>query len=414
MKYNAKISFFLKAFIGLSMIFSLSFMPAMPALALTAAQYQAQLDYQKRLAEQARQQAALKQQQAQQIQQQITAVTENISSTENAISRTEGQISTTEKSIADLEIAIKTEEDNLVKEQDRMGQVISSWYMEGETGLLEAMIDSQNISDVITQQQYYESIRQQIKGAMDKIEEIKADLGNQKTEQQNNLAALSDLKKTQNEQKSYLEDKKTLKNHLLSDTNGAISSLNAQAAEAEAKAAELRKVIASIYTSGAGGGPRGTQLITDPDFSWYYSQIDSQWSGTYLSPSRMTIGEVGCLVTSYAMVATYYGTTSSPVDIVRKSSFTTGGSWLWFNSDPGFSVNGSVPKDWGIINTELANGRPVIVSVKVPGPVYNADGSNHFIVISGLSNGKYLIHDPYWRNSSYDLANVISMKLTRN
>ena len=81
---------------------------------------------------------------------------------------------------------------------------------------------------------------------------------------------------------------------------------------------------------------------------------------------------------------------------------------------PPFAKQGtrSLQYNWNVVNNELANGRPVIISVRVPGTNYdyNGDGSNHWIVITGLSGGRYTIHDPYWTNSGYSLSDVRSMK----
>jgi uncharacterized protein YvpB len=127
-------------------------------------------------------------------------------------------------------------------------------------------------------------------------------------------------------------------------------------------------------------------------------------------PSRLTIKDAGCLITSIAMIATYYGHSITPPGVVAKSSFDYSGSYQG-SSGIGVSVGSSVRVNWDTINSEINQGHPVIVSVKVSGPVYNSDGSNHFIVIKGFSGGKYLIHDPYWRTSSYDKDEVISMKI---
>ncbi|HOX40791.1 MAG TPA: C39 family peptidase [bacterium] len=361
-------------------------------------------------AEKKKQEAAQKQKEAEEIQRQITAVSNDISTTERALSLTETQIRDTEKTIESLAAQIKDREEEIRVENERMSKIVSSWYMEGESGFFEALVGSETFSDAITKQQYYDSVRQQIRDTVDKIESLKVGLNNNKKDQENRLLDLANNRQTQANQKSYLESKKQTKNRLLGNAKDAVDDLSAQAAAAETKAQEIRKIIAAIYSSSK-GSPKGDGLVQDSNWGWYYSQRDPQWSGTYLAPSRLTIGEVGCLVTSFAMVSTYYGYNNTPADIENKSAFTYEGGWLWFDNSPGISVSASQPKNWNVINNELENNRPVIVSVKVSGPVYNSDGSNHFIVISGIANGKYLIHDPYWRDSSYSLSDVISMKI---
>jgi hypothetical protein len=280
--------------------------------------------------------------------------------------------------------------------------------MEGENGLLETIIGANNVSEIVTEQQYYDSIKQQIQSSMDKINQMKASLQEEKNKQDAQMSVLNQLKENQTQQQRMLEGNKLMKNRLLNDTTSAVSDLNAQAQQAEAKAQEIRTILASIYSSGK-GTPMGSQLTSSIDNSWYYNQTD--YPDTYLSPSRLTIKEVGCLITSFAMIATKYGNSITPPGVVSASNFGYDGSFYGFKRSIGISVGSSIPVNWDTINSEISQGHPVIVSVKVSGPVYNSDGSNHFIVIKGFSGGKYLIHDPYWRTSSYNKDNVISMKI---
>src|SRR3989344_4963061 len=388
---------------------------AMPisASALTSAQLKAQQDYYAQQAAAARAQAAAKAQQAAQIKQQLNIVGSQISQTQVAINLTISQIADTNTRIAQLETDIKTQEDNLNAEQGKLSDVVASWYMSGRSsGFFEAIIGSNNFSDIIDQQQYYDSVREQIQNQMDKITQLKADLNQQKTDQQNQLASLNDLKSDQTAQKSDLAEKKSIQNQLLTDANGAITDLNNQAAQAEAKAAEIRKILVQIYSGS--GTPQGNGLASSGDSSWYYNQKNYSTpllgarAFTYSNP--LTIALAGCLVTSFAMVATKMGHPITPPSVVNNSHFVYG-SWMYFTSGIGVSFNSSTRVNWDTVNSELAHNRPVIISVYTgSGPVYNSDGSNHFIVIKGVSNGKYIIHDPYWTGSSYNLTSVKSMK----
>lgn len=387
---------------------SFALIPLNSVLATSASDLQKQKDYYTAQAEAARQQAAQKAQQAQVVKQQLSTISTQIDQTTNAINETTKQINDTNAKINDLTAKITTEEGNLAIEKDKMNKIISSWYMEGEEGLLGAMIGANNLSDVVTKQEYYDSIKRQIQTSMDKINQIKADLQKEKEVQEGQISVLNGLKDSQDQQQKKLESNKTMKNRLLNDTNAAVSDLNTQAQQAEAKAQEIRKILASIYSSGK-GTPMGSQLVSSTDSSWYYNQTD--YPDTYMSPSRLTIKDAGCLITSFAMVATKYGHSITPPGVVASSDFGYDGSFYGFNSGIGINVGRSVPVNWDTINSELSQDHPVIVSVKVSGPVYNSDGSNHFIVIKGFSGGKYLIHDPYWRTSSYDKDNVISMKI---
>ncbi len=383
------------------------------ASALTAAQLKEQQNYYAQQAAAARAQAAAKAQQAAQIKQQLNVVSSQISQTQAAINLTTSQVADTTAQIAQLESDIATAEDDLNKEQSKLSDVVASWYMSGQSaGFFEAVIGSNSLSQVVDQQQYYDSVRTQIENEMDKITKLKADLNSQKADQQSQLASLNGLKQDQLSQQSDLAQKKSVQNQLLTDANGAITDLNNQAAAAEAKAVELRKLLAQIYAGS--GTPQGTGLISSVDSSWYYSQKDYDTpligSNDYSYSDPLTIKEAGCFVTSMAMVATKMGHSIDPPGVVKHSHFVDG-SWMYFTSSIGVTFTSS-SLNWDTINNELAHGRPVIVSVYTGhGPVYNSDGSNHFIVIKGVSNGKYYIQDPYWTNSSYNLNQVKSMRV---
>ena len=381
----------------------------MNAMALTSAEYQRQKAYYDAQAAAAAAAADKKKQEAQMVKDQISSINTQINKAEGAISQTDSEIASTQTKINDLESQIKVQEDNLAQEKEKMHRIVNSWYMEGDNGgLFESVLSSNSISDVTTKEQYYESIRQEISGMIDQINKLKEQLKIQKEEQDNQLAIQNGLREDQTQRKESLESNKTYKNQLLNYTNGTITDLKQQQQQAEAKSNEIRAILATIYSSG--NTPKGNQLVSSIDYSWYYNQKNYS---TVLSPSTLTIAEVGCFVTSMAMVATYHHKGMTPPDIVAASVFNTSGSWQRFDGSSGISVT-SMSLDWGRINRELDSDYPVIVSVYTGfGSVYNADGSNHFIVIKGYSDGKYLIQDPYWTNSSYDLSDVRSMKIVR-
>lgn len=381
--------------------------------ALTASQLKAQQEYYAQQAAAAKAQAAAKAAQAAQIKQQIGVVSGQISQTQSAINLTAGQISGTETKIAQLEADIKTQEGNLATEQNKFSDVVASWYMTGQPGFFEAVVGSSNFSDVVDQQQYLDSVKNQIQNEMDKIKQLKIDLGNQKTDQQNQLASLSSMKQDQISQASDLAQKKSVQNQLLTDANGAIVSLNQQAADAEARIAQLQIQIRALSQT----KNWGDQIISSSgglSVPNYY-QTGNQ---THLGNSPYTVSLYGCLVTSIAMVAGYYGSSATPTSIASDSSVFNSEGYMSVNTPPGIgvTVQSSRTIDWSVVDQEISNGHPVIVSILIPsvGKI-NSDGSSHFIVIKGKSGSKYLMNDPIGDGRGYDTNLVKSMKLvTKN
>lgn len=388
------------------------------SLASVKAYTQADVDRQNKIAAQKTAAAAQKVKDAAAMQSKIAQVTSQITETTSSIQLTSTKISDTQSQISNLEKKIQDEQSNLDREQEKMSQIIASWYMEGESGLLEAVISANNLSDVMDKQQYYESLRQQVQSNTEKIQTIQNDLTGQKNALSGQLIALNDLKTSQATQQDTLESDKAYKNRLLANDKSAIVDLNNQAQKATDEAnrisAELRKAYCQAdggsWTNGACsnsrlGGPAihkgngGVQLNVP-----YYSQQDPSWASKSMGSSGVSIGAAGCLMTSLAMVASssYVGQSENPASLVDKSIFqSSGGSagnFLGFKYAMG-RLDGYEQAKGGanlsVIDEQLRNLHPVIVKVYIPG-----SSLYHWIVITGGDQQHgYSWNDPWpWRN----------------
>lgn len=380
------------------------------AIALTQDELQRQKQYQEQLAKQAREQAAQKQQEAQMVQKQISNLENQINRTQNSIVQTNNEITNTENKIEGLENDIKTKEENLAQEKDKLGKVVTSWYMEGESGLFEAVLSSNSLSEVTTKQQYYESIKQQISGMIDQINNQKDELKKQKQEQETQKASMETLKNDQIERQKSLEYNKSYKNQLLNYTKDTITDLKKEEADAQERIKQIDSQIRALSATKRWGD----QIVSSNDSSWYYTQTGNQ---TRLGDSPYTVSQYGCLITSIAMVGTFYGTKVTPSDIASDPGNFDRQGYLMVSSPAGTGVNieYSKPVDWNVVDDEISNGRPIIVSLYMPevGKI-NRDGSSHFIVIKGKSGNKYLMHDPLGDGRGYNISQVRSMKIVRS
>jgi len=212
--------------------------------------------------------AEQKKKEAEQVKQQISVVEDNIDQTTSAITQTQTEISEAEAAIAGLEIKIKTEEENLAKEQDRMGNLLASWYMDGEEGLLEILLTSNNISNVITKEQYYESIRQQIDTSMEKIKVLRASLKQQKDDQDKRIIVLSDTQESQLQQKTYLENQENYKQRLLTNATQAIADFKKEEAQALDKYRAAQGEIRSIEQAAQRGSSWVPSGSSASGFMW--------------------------------------------------------------------------------------------------------------------------------------------------
>ncbi|MEI6498732.1 MAG: C39 family peptidase [bacterium] len=395
--------------ITIVILIGMTLMPAKNVFALTASD----AAYYEKQAQQKLAEANQKKAEAQIYNDQIYEYNKQITQISNSISTTEGKIADTQNNIDNLAQKIKDAEYDLAQQQEKNGDVIASWYIEDQGGLLEAMIGANNLSEIATKQQYFDSTRRQIELACEKIQIVKADLAKQKQDQEAQMETLTGLKNDQTTRQANLQNTKNQKNNLLSNTKTAIVDLKAQAEKYQAEANRIRTILATIYN--ASGTPVGSDLKSSIDGAWYYSQRDARWSDKNLSPSYLKIGEYGCYITSLAMVSTYYGNGISPAQMVDVSNFGYDGNFYGFDSNAGITIAQQGRVNWDTVNNELANNRPVIVSVYTGhGTAFNGDGSNHFIVITGKSGGSYQIHDPYWQSASYNISQVKSMKIIRS
>lgn len=248
------------------LLFVLIFLQAGSAIAATLDDYYKQRDYYAAQAAEAKKKAEQKKKEAEQVKQQLAVVAEDISQTQAALKSTMTELEKTQATIEELKVNIATEEENLAKEKTRMGNVLSSWYMEGEEGLFESVLSSNNLSEIITKQQYYEAIRQQIDDSIEKINKLKEELKAKKEEQDKHLRDLEDLENSQKEQKSYLESQEAYKEKLLNNATTAIAQLNQKEKDALAREQQVEAQIISMISARAGswGAQRGKGQRVSP------------------------------------------------------------------------------------------------------------------------------------------------------
>lgn len=127
-----------------------------------------------------------------------------------------------------------------------------------------------------------------------------------------------------------------------------------------------------------------------------FAQDDPRWGNVRLGPSRDTLGDQGCAVTSAAMVVAFYGVKTDPQQL---NSFLTKAGGL---SDDGLIQWSRVPAiapshlelayngyaSYELIDSNLLTENPVIAIIHL------RDGAYHFVVIVGKQGRNYLIRDP--------------------
>jgi len=144
---------------------------------------------------------------------------------------------------------------------------------------------------------------------------------------------------------------------------------------------------ARVNSPGAGGGTRCSLPVM--------SQNDPHWKDHKMQPTGESVGQVGCAVTSTAMVLDYFSANLTPDQL----SDCLGASavpiyWSQAIACTGGRVSGAVASEfsWSTLDAILAAGRPAIVGM-LGGPI-----GMHFVVVTsggGDVAERYHIVDPW-------------------
>ena len=349
-----------------------------------------------------------KAQEAQGLSTQIDNLDSGIKSTEQKIQQTDSQILGTQGEIDGLSSNIEVKNKELSELKTQLNSAIVELYRFSSRSDLELFFGSASLADSTNQSKYVEAVQLQVNAIFSKVKGVKSDLEKQKSDQEAKKAELDSLKNQQVAYKQGSEYQKSQKDKLL---NMTVAQQQQYLALAEKYKGEISKIQAQINTL-QGTRSWGTQIVAGGGVSWYYAQTGNY---TRLGDSPFTVDLYGCLITSVAMVATYYGHNVSPTYIATNGSFSEGGYLLGYPSGIGVSVGGSQSINWSEVDSQISSGRPVIISVYLPSVgAINRDGSSHFVVIYGRSGDTYLMADPIGPGRGYNLNQVRSMKIITN
>ena len=123
-----------------------------------------------------------------------------------------------------------------------------------------------------------------------------------------------------------------------------------------------------------------------------YKQTDSRWADTLIGDSGKTMAKIGCATTGIAMMESYRtGKTIYPDAMSKQLTYTASGSVYWPSH---YTVVTNASGYLNGIYTLLKQGKPVLFGAK------NANGSQHWVVITGFNGGstltaaEFTVHDP--------------------
>jgi peptidoglycan hydrolase CwlO-like protein len=321
---------------------------------------------------------------------QISLAELKIQKTEDEIKLLSGRIDQVQGSVEDLTKAFTA-------------RTVATYKMARTDGPIYLLLTADNMGEAISKYHYLQEVE-------NADQDLLARLQDAQIAYQNSKKQTEDLQKQLKDQQNVLNAQKKAKAQLLASTQNDEKKYQQLLREAQAQLAAFKR-----FVSGQGGASILSNQTFCNDWGCYYNQRDSQWGTKFLGNSSLTVAEYGCLVSSSAMIASFYKKNLTPADIAGNSSaFFSPSSdtallWRDINVNGVRIIRNSIGVNTANIDAELAAGRPVIIGL------YN--GPAHFIVIKSGSNGNYIMNDPFMEGghdvsftSKYSVSNITDVE----
>lgn len=324
-----------------------------------------------------------------QVQEQKTTLTNTINVIAGKISLQELNISQTMAEIAQLEKEITLLDDridtlNLSLDQltEMLLERVRTKYKKQLVAPLFDLTQNKLMGNQVIAQKYVTQASQQTAVIMHKATIQKQLFDSQKQRKEEVQATLEEKRKLLEKQRRDLANQKAAQQQLLTITKNDEKTYQQLLANAQAEIAGLKN-----YSSSKGGGSLPPQ--NSPD-GWYYSQRDERWSGFKIGGSNETVMNVGCLISSAAMIKKKFGEDVNPVSIAANTSYffiNTAYMLRPYPAPSGYHYE-TAAYSGSKLDQKLAE-NPVIVKLAT-GPY-----GTHFIVIKEKRDNQYIIHDPW-------------------
>lgn len=316
----------------------------------------------------------------------ISYLTNKKDLTQKQMEATQLEISLLERDIGSLEGKIDTLEQNLDIYVAALLTEVQDGYKQPEIGSFELLFSTKSFSDLYTRYKYIQLAQSHYQNLLKKTSQVKIDYNQQKNEKEKKQQSVAALQKKLESQKKDLESQEESKRKLLTDTKNNESNYQKLLSQAESE-------LASFASFAKARGANVLPPQNSPD-GWYFSQRDERFAGVCIGNSCGTknegrILEVGCLVSSTAMIKKKFGENVTPATLARTTSYFFSNTAYMLHPWP-------APSGWRYERASYSQAKldeelksnPVIAHMRIG----TFDG--HFIVIKSGEKGNYIIHDP--------------------
>lgn len=334
------------------------------------------------------------QQKSRQLTEKIYSYTSQIEYIATQIYLTKIKIQQTEYNIKKIsqEIENLTEKiNNLNRSLDYLGRTLVKKIIEGykrrQVTLFDIFLDSKNASIFVKRIKYLKIAQDNDRRLAFQVQQAKVNFEEQKKLRDEKKKVLDRLKTTLGNQQIELNNQKKIQQKLLEDTKNDKIATDRFLQQIQRQLAAFKSF---VKTSGASSIIAANSLGRGADGA-YYSQRDERWADKTVGYSNESVLDVGCLVTSVAMVAKKYGQNVTPLEIASDGDRfygLTAYMKLPWKGVAGRSYHRTSISD---IDRELNNGNYVIVGVGGCGY-----GGSHFVVLTKKEGDDYIMHDPIY------------------
>jgi peptidoglycan hydrolase CwlO-like protein len=308
------------------------------------------------------------------------------------IQQTISDISKLEKELEELSQRIEGLSLSLNKLSGILIKRVREGYKQNRLQYKTNFFTADSFNNFISQYRYLSEAQKQTLEVMKRTEMQRLTYNQQKELKEEKQKELDQKRYDLQSQKNTLDSQKSSKNTLLTQTKNDESIYQQKLAEATAELNALKN-----YAASKGGGVVSAQ--NSPD-GWYFSQRDERWAYNKIGASSEIIMEVGCLISSTAMMMKYKGENVNPITIANNSGYffsTTAYMNRPWPAPSGYFYSYTSRTE---LDSKLDRG-PVIAKLSA-GPY-----GTHFIVIKEKDDGEYIMHDP-WEGYDKDFSDYYS------
>jgi len=334
------------------------------------------------------------------IKNQLRLINSEIALTTLEITQTQSSIKTLKSDIDNLTVQIGQLDNTLnqlsaiyleqVAQNYKLSQRYPSW----------SIFFSLNFNHILEEYKYLATTQENNQNTFISMETTRTQADIQKTTKIQKQQQLQTLQSKLAIQRNDLAKQQLVKNNLLATTQSQLDAAVAQLEELRNFSKNKGDTCLSSSPSGGDGG-------------WYYSQRDPRWCKQFIGYSTDTIGQVGCYISSIAMIWKKYGYDMDPSKYAANpNNFVAATAWGTSPEvPPGFSTQQYSGYNRGILDGALAAGHPVIVQISM-----RSISGMHFVVLKSGANGSYKMNDPWFGadlnfTDYYSTSSIMSLRL---